>query len=81
MRRFGQPDTSLMTFGRLLADTTRHHAYMKLVLVTAIFVAGYPLAHGRLDVVVMVLVIYALGLTVTYLKWRYLVRKGTWWLM
>lgn len=80
MKRFGQPDTSLKAFGRLLWDALYHDFTMKVVVAMAIFVPALALWHGRMDVVFMVLFIYAAGPTVHYFVWRHLVKKGTWWL-
>lgn len=81
MRRFGEPDTSLKAFGRLLWDALRNDFTTKIVVAMSIIVPALAVRYGRMDVLALTLVVYVTGMTVHYLAWRHLVKKGTWWLM
>lgn len=81
MKRFGQPDTSLKAFGRLLWDAFRHDFTMKILVAMAVLVPAYALWHDRVDVGLIMLAFYVVSLALHFLAWRRLVKKGVWWLM
>lgn len=80
MKRFGQPDTSLKAFGRTCWDAFRYDFTMKVLVAMAFITPALALRYGRMDIVLAMLAIYAVGVTIMYFVWRRLVKKGTWWL-
>ena len=78
-RRFGQQDTSIRTFLRFFWDAIRQDVLVPLLGLAVLVIIIFN-AHSAVRGVIIVISIYAGGFMCMYLRWRYLVKKGVWWL-